>query len=205
MALAIDPTDPALGGNIIGGDPDTYHPALWAYLIERFAVRSVLDVGCGEGHCVRYFADRGVRAYGFDGLRSNVQRAVVPIAWHDLRSGAWQMPVDLVHCCEVVEHIDQAYLPNLLRTLANGRVIAMTHGMPGQTGYHHVNCQPSVYWIERLERLGYRFLADATAEGKARIAASGTWTYFMQSGLILERPTKPAGLREPDPMAGTRG
>jgi 2-polyprenyl-3-methyl-5-hydroxy-6-metoxy-1,4-benzoquinol methylase len=185
--LATDPNDPALGGNVIGGDPDTYHPALWSYVVARFAPASMLDVGCGEGHCVKYFADLGVRAHGFDGLKGNVERAVVPIAWHDLRRGPFIMPVDLVHCCEVVEHIEERFLGNLLRTLANGRVIVMTHAVPGQTGYHHVNCQPAGYWIGQLEARGYRLLEAETAEGKARIVESGTWTYFLRSGLILER------------------
>lgn len=188
--LAIDPNDPALGGNMIGGDPNTYHPALWSYLVERFEIRSMLDVGCGEGHCVQYCSGLGVRSFGLDGLKQNVDRALVPIVWHDLRSGLFKMPVDLVHCCEVVEHIEEKYLPNVLRTLANGRVIAMTHAVPGQGGYHHVNCQPSEYWIERLEALGYRYLPEETEEGKARITASGVWTYFIRSGLILERSRK---------------
>jgi SAM-dependent methyltransferase len=190
--LATDPDDPALGGNVIGGDPDTYHPALWSYAVERFAITSMLDVGCGEGHCVQYFNALGVRASGFDGLRSNVERAVTPIKWHDLRRGPFIHPVDLVHCCELVEHIEERYLSNLLRTLANGRVIIMTHAVPGQTGYHHVNCQPSTYWMDKLEPLGYRFLERETEEGKARITGSGTWTYFLRSGLILERrPSRP--------------
>ena len=187
IRYAFDPRDPDLGGNVIGGDPQTYHPALWSYLVERFAVRTMLDVGCGEGHCVRFCSTLGVRAYGIDGLRRNVEHAVARVGWHDLRAGVFAMPVDLVHCCEVVEHIDEEYLANVLGTLANGRVIAMTHAVPGQTGHHHVNCQPSSYWIDALETLGYRFLPEETEEGKRRILASGTWTYFVQSGLILER------------------
>jgi SAM-dependent methyltransferase len=187
MQFAIDPADPSLGGNIIGGDPETFHPPLWAWLIERFAPRSMLDVGCGEGHCVRHFAQLGVQAFGFDGLRANVERAVAPIALHDLRTGPFVMPVDLVHCCEVVEHIDARYVDNVLRTLANGCVVAMTHALPGQPGYHHVNCQPAQYWIEGLEALGYQYLPAETAEGKARIAAAGQWSYFSTSGLVFRR------------------
>jgi hypothetical protein len=185
--IAKDPNDPALGGNMIGGDPQTYHPELWSFLVERFSVRSMLDVGCGEGHCVQYCSGLGIQASGFDGLRQNIQRAVVPIAFHDLRHGAFIMPVDLVHCCEVVEHIDEEYLPFVLRTLANGRVIAMTHALPEQGGYHHVNCQPSVYWIEKVTACGYRFLPQETEQGKSLIRASGRWTHFVASGLVFER------------------
>lgn len=185
--LAIDRYDRAMGGNVIGGDPHTYHPALWSFLVKRFAVGSVLDVGCGEGHCVQYFAGLGIPALGFDGLRANIERAVTPIAFHDLRWGPFTRAVDLVHCCEVVEHIEARYLPHLLRTLANGRVIAMSHAHPGQSGYHHVNCQPAAYWIERLKALGYEFLAEETEIGKSCIIATGAWSYFVASGLIFRR------------------
>jgi SAM-dependent methyltransferase len=188
---AFDPKNPSLGGNKIGGDPCTYHPALWSFLVERFSVKSILDVGCGEGHCVKYFSDLGIRAVGFDGLQANIERAVVPITLHDLRSGPFIMPVDLVLCCEVVEHIEEKYLPNLLQSLANGRVIAMTHALPGQGGYHHVNCKPPSYWIKNLETLGYTFLPQETRKGISLIKASGRWTYFIETGLILERRWSP--------------
>jgi SAM-dependent methyltransferase len=185
--LALDPLDPALGGNVIGGDRRTYHPALWSFLISRFAVTSMLDVGCAEGHCVKYFADQGIHAVGFDGMRQNVERAITPIVLHDLRDAPYLMPVDLLHCCEVVEHVAERYLPNLLATLANGRVIAMTHAVPGQGGHHHVNEQPAEYWIERVEALGYTYLPEETAHGKELIENTGQWTYFVGTGLIFER------------------
>jgi 2-polyprenyl-3-methyl-5-hydroxy-6-metoxy-1,4-benzoquinol methylase len=185
--LAVDRNDLSLGGNMLGGDPNTYHPELWSFLVERFPIRTILDVGCGEGHCVKYCSTLGVRVSGIDGLRANVEHAVVPIVFHDLRVAPFILPVDLVLCCEVVEHLEEKYLPNLLQTLANGKVIAMTHALPGQTGYHHVNCRTSGYWIEKLEAFGYRFLPQETAEGKKRIRSGGNWTYFIQSGLIFER------------------
>jgi len=112
---------------------------------------------------------------------------VIPISLHDLRNGPFITSVDLVLCCEVVEHIEEAYLDNVLRTLANGRVIAMTHAFPGQEGYHHVNCQSPDYWIEKLRLHGYEFLPEITEEGNNAIKDSGKWTYFMESGLIFER------------------
>jgi SAM-dependent methyltransferase len=196
MSIAKDPHDPALGGNMIGGDPQTFHPALWDYLIERFDVESLLDIGCGEGHCLRYCASRGIEVKGFDGLADNIARAVAPITRHDLRSGPFRWRADLVHCCEVVEHIDERYVDNVLRTMANGRVIAMTHAVPGQTGYHHVNCQPPEYWIDRVEAMGYVYRPEETEAARGAITASGTWTYFVSSGLVFER----VGGAQPGPL-----
>ena len=63
----------------------------------------------------------------------------------------------------------------------------MTHALPGQGGYHHVNCQPASYWVQRIEALGYTLRRDMTEAGKARITAAGMSTYFVSSGLIFER------------------
>ena len=36
-----------LGGNIAGGDPASFYPGLWAWLVSEFKVKTVLDIGCG--------------------------------------------------------------------------------------------------------------------------------------------------------------
>lgn len=40
--------DRHLGGNVHGGDAMTFYPDLWQWMVERFAVRSVMDIGCGK-------------------------------------------------------------------------------------------------------------------------------------------------------------
>src|SRR5262245_56025167 len=96
-------TDPArldLGGNLHNGDICTWCPTLWQHLIDRYGVDTVLDVGCGEGHAVKYFRRLGALAFGIDGLRQNVQDAVTPIVLHDLTTGPFIMSaVDLVWSC----------------------------------------------------------------------------------------------------------
>jgi hypothetical protein len=184
MAVVIDEDRPDLGGNIRHGDANTFCPKLWSYLIDRFAIRSMLDVGCGEGHAVNFFFRRGVMAHGIEGLRSNVARAVVPVACHDLLVGPYYMPVDFVWCCEVVEHIPPEKVDNLLDTLTNGRVIAMTHGVPGQEGHHHVNCQPKEYWIEHMAKRGYAL--ESSLDYYRKIAATEeVHNYFASTGLLF--------------------
>lgn len=184
MVFVSDQTRPDLGGNLRHGDVHTWCPVLWRFLIERFGVRSVLDVGCGEGHSVLFFHRLGVFAHGIEGLEANVRRAVVPIARHDILSGPYLMPVDLVWCCEVAEHIDPAFVPNFVDTLANGRVVAMTHALPGQHGYHHVNCQPAEYWIELMKRKGY-LLSEENDVIREVANKDKTWNYFATSGLVF--------------------
>ncbi len=186
MSAVIDSNRPDLGGNIRHGDSNTFSPYLWRYLIDRFAIRSMLDVGCGEGHAVKFFHKHGVFAHGIDGLQTNVDNAVVPIALHDLLAGPYVMPVDLAWSCEVAEHIAPDKVHHYLDTLANGRIIAMTHAVPGQDGHHHVNCQPSEYWIEALASRGY--MLERSQEYYRGIAAKDDVpNYFQHSGLVFVR------------------
>lgn len=181
-----DKARPDLGGNIHHGDNATFCPVLWRYLVDRFAVNSVLDVGCGEGHAVRFFQRLGVIAHGIDGLRANVDRAVTPIAHHDILQTSYYMPVDLVWSCEVAEHIRPEKVDNYVDTLANGRIVAMTHALPGQGGHHHVNCQPQEYWVEKLAQRG--FSLAPFYETYRRVAGSDlTTNYFVKSGLVFFR------------------
>jgi SAM-dependent methyltransferase len=183
-AFVIDQERPDLGGNFRHGDVGCFTPKVWDFVTSRFAVGSMLDVGCGEGHAVAYFNRLGVYAHGIDGLELNVQRAIVPIAHHDLSRGPYIMPVDLVTCVEVVEHIEEQYLDNLLTTLSNGSIVLMTHAFPDQPGHHHVNCKPPEYWIEKLAERGY----DYSEETKLmrRLADDEGWPNHMQrSGLLF--------------------
>lgn len=181
-----DVARPDLGGNLRHGDVNTFTPGLWKFLIERFAVESVLDVGCGEGHAVKHMRRLGVIAHGIDGLRGNVERAVTPVSMHDLLAGPFFMPVDLVWSCEVAEHIVEDKVDHFLDTLANGRVVAMTHAVPGQEGHHHVNCQPAEYWVQHMMARGYE-LSHETNLCRHIAAREGYVTFFQNAGLLFIR------------------
>lgn len=186
MVVVRDASRTDLGGNLRHGDMGTFHPRLWRFLVERFSVKSVLDVGCGEGHAVAFFSSIGVHAHGIEGLLSNVKSAVFPIALHDILAGPYAMPVDLVWSCEVAEHILPGKVDNYIETLANGKIIAMTHALPDQTGHHHVNCQPSEYWIEKLKARGFHL--DPNWQRYRDLAATETHpVYFRKSGLVFCR------------------
>jgi SAM-dependent methyltransferase len=152
---ALDPNKPHLGGNFIEINPSTYCPQAWKYLIDRFNIKSVLDVGSGRGHAAKWFAQQNLETYAIDGLEDNILNAVHPTVKVDLTETYFSKAVDLVNCIEVVEHVDEKYLDNLLKTLCSGKYIFMTHGVPGQEGHHHVNCQPTEYWLNQLNQCGY--------------------------------------------------
>jgi SAM-dependent methyltransferase len=177
---------PHLGGNIREGDPFTFCPRAWSYIVERFCINSVLDLGSGLGNAAEFFFRRGIRAIAIDGLIENVNASLYPTICHDLTKAPIATNVDLVHCQEVVEHIEEKYLANLLSSLSCGRVIFMTHALPGQTGFHHVNLQPMEYWVNAVTAYGYNLMAEDTNRIR-EIAQQEGALYVHNSGLIFHR------------------
>lgn len=186
---------PHLGGYIPGGDPATYYPELWDWLVNDHGVKSVIDVGCGEGHAARYFADHGCDVIGIDGVFQLSQN------WHfymhDYTEGPWPTEVrgnrmegatDLAWSCEFVEHVAEEYVPNFVTTFQMASMVLMTHAEPGQPGHHHVNCQPASYWIQVMEKAGFRF--DGILTRQARDLAGlnrNPINHFARSGLGFVR------------------
>ena len=178
-----------LGGYIEGGDPATYFPALWDWLVNWQGVKSVLDVGCGEGIALDYFRSLGCRVLGIEGVEQNRPGEILT---HDFTKGP-VLPVgprfDLVWSCEFVEHVEAQYEENFLTAFEHGDLVLMTHADPGQSGYHHVNCQPASYWIGRLHDHG--FILDGRLTERTREIALATnpdpWNHYARSGLAFVR------------------
>jgi hypothetical protein len=186
---AASPATPHLGGSITVGDPFTYSPLVWDYVIDRFCITSALDLGSGCGNASFYMHKKGVRVLAVEGLRASVEVSLYPAIQHDLTKGAVFARVDLVHCQEVVEHIEEKYLENLLDSFATGKYVLMTHAVPGQGGHHHVNLQPSEYWIEHLSRRGFRLLQEDTTRIRALAQRDGA-QYLTNTGMIFKNDAR---------------
>jgi hypothetical protein len=176
-----------LGGYIAGGDPDAWYPQLWDWLVTEHGVRSVLDVGCGDGATINYFAHplRCV-ARGIEGTPQDdphiVQHDYTRGAYPHYESSLFYIGPDLVWCCEFVEHVEEQHVPNFLETFKVAPLVLMTHALPGQPGWHHVNCQDDSYWVGQLATIGYSLDEKLTAEARGM-----THGYFAQSGLAFRR------------------
>ena len=153
-----------LGGCILSGDSATYVTVVWDKLIELFNIKSMLDVGCGCGYSTKYFIDKGVESLGVEGYIPAITNSLVKdnLEIHDYTLGVF-VPLkryDLAWCCEFVEHVEEKYVDNFMKTFDMCDVVAMTHGVPDQPGYHHVNCQEAEYWIKKLEEYDFEYLED---------------------------------------------
>lgn len=174
--VVYDPERPWLGGNLAGGDPRCIDKGVFNYLIETFSPKTMLDVGCGEGDTMRYFAEHGIPSIGVEGLEDNATNSgdmLDNIMIHDYTKGV-SLPVftDLVLSCEFVEHVHKKFMVNYLPQFLACKVLAFTHAVPNQMGYHHVNCEDDNYWIWLLTSLGMVYLEKETNEARARVKDS---------------------------------
>ncbi len=188
--------DGHLGGYVEGGDPNTTYPAMWEWLAETYAnLGPMLDVGCGDGATLAYFRTLGVDGVGVDGIAQHEER----ILQHDFTKGPWPTPgswfgsveflgFGLVWSCEFVEHVAEEYVENFLSAFLLGRLVLMTHALPGQGGHHHVNCQTAAYWIRKLASISYALDVPLTARLRALAAQEdipAEGNYFARTGLAF--------------------
>jgi hypothetical protein len=125
---------PHLGGHFGNTNLDE---ATLCYLVSRYRIESMLDVGCGPGGMVELAWRLGLHAWGIDGDRFGPPWIIK----HDYTTGPYVgMPADLIWCTEFVEHVEAQYQENYLATFATGRVLFLTAAPPGFPGHHHVNC-----------------------------------------------------------------
>lgn len=184
LAGVYPPSEVHLGGNVREGDPFTFSPKVWNYVIDRFAVKTILDLGSGLGYSSHYFHGLGKQVIAVDGLKENCDSAIYPTIQFDLVRGPIHCSVDLVHCQEVVEHIDEQYLDNLLQSLACGKFVLMTHAVPGQGGHHHVNLKPTEYWIENMARFKCELIEEDTKRVR-KLAEDDGAKYLAATGLLF--------------------
>lgn len=123
------------------------------WLIERYKITSMLDVGAGPGGMTQVARSMGLTATSLDGDPS-----VEPDILHDYAEGPYVAdPVDLIWCVEFLEHVDEEYLPNYMETFKSAKFVFCT-ASTDPNGYHHVNCQPLPYWWEKFEEIGFEYL-----------------------------------------------
>lgn len=188
--------DGHLGGCVKGGDPATFYPNLWNAIIEDFEIKSILDIGCGEGHSLEYFHSKGIKSVGLEGCEESINNSKVKdlIIKHDFTKGSHSFDeyFDAIWCCEFLEHVDSKYEKNIFETIyqSGAKYIFLTHAVPGQGGYNHVNLQNASYWISKLAPYGYKLRAKSTRICKELCffePINPTCNHFYNNGLVFVR------------------
>jgi len=176
-----------LGGYLTGGDPDTRYEDMWDWLVETWEVKSVIDIGCGDGQTLAYFASKGCRVLGIEGTPQTDER----ILQHDYTVGPFPGSLeefDLAWSAEFVEHVDEQYVPNFMATFKMARFAAITHAEPGCPGWHHVNCRSDDYWKGVFAANGFEFDEGLTAMTRALSSKNERpFNHYRRSGLAFRR------------------
>lgn len=175
-----------LGGFWPGGDPSSWYPELWRWLVREQGVRSVVDVGCGEGHALGFFRELGCDVLGIDGVEFEDERTFV----HDYTTGPLNLGAryDLCWTCEFVEHVAEEYVPNFLPTFRAADLLLMTAAIPGQRGHHHVNLHTPDYWRELIESSGFELDLHLTAVTRRLSLENEAFdNYYARTGMAFRR------------------
>jgi cyclopropane fatty-acyl-phospholipid synthase-like methyltransferase len=128
--------------------------------LDLFHPKTMIDLGCGTGRTVKWFADRGVESLGVEGSSLAISHSPsgISIIHADLRKGLdIGKKFDLVWSFEVAEHLPAKYADIFVETLCRlGNSIVISAAKPDQPGEGHFNCQPAEYWIEKFASRGFQ-------------------------------------------------
>jgi len=145
---------------------------------EVFAPRSLVDLGCGHGYFVEYFADR-IPVLGVEGSPAAFRVMSPPARRNSIQHDLTEPPVEAVGdykfavCIEVAEHIPQHKVSQFMRWFRGAERVLFTAAPPGQGGNDHCNEQPPDYWQRQFREIGFRFCPSETDAWRA-VARAGT-------------------------------
>lgn len=171
--------DGHLGGCVKGGDGDTWDSDIWDILLNEYNIKSIVDVGCGEGWSTKYFKDKGLDALGIEGSSIVIDGSPNKelLVKHDYTLGPYipEKNYDAIWSCEFVEHVEEKYVQNFLETFKVCKYVFMTYSEPKWStgGYHHVNCKDQNYWNEKLSSVGFVWNEEKSKE--LRNIAKAKW------------------------------
>lgn len=129
-------------------------------LLDLFHPRSVVDIGCGEGHWLAEFEAAGCRVIGVDG--HHIDPARLAFDPREFRPADLTHPPevpdrhDLALSLEVGEHLPAEAAERYVASLvASAPIVVFSAAIPGQGGAGHVNERWPAYWEALFRRHRY--------------------------------------------------
>ena len=135
-------------------------------LIALGEVKSVIDIGCGEGVWLSTWKKKGVvDVTGIDQFQwAEIESLIEESEYKcvDFESSLRHLTetkkynYDICQCLEVAEHLTPEISESLVSFLTSlSDVIIFSSAPPGQGGEHHINEQPYWWWKQLFEKHGY--------------------------------------------------
>ena len=158
------------------------------YFVDRFYVRSMLDIGCGVGGMYSIAKKNNVYWVGVDGDPEVDDESVLI---HDFTKNSLDIGVkfDLGWSVEFLEHVEEKYMYNYMVLFTECKYVLCTAAIPGTGGYHHVNEQPKEYWINKFgdnglvynDEITEKVKEASTMENKSKFGK----TWLQRSGMVF--------------------
>jgi SAM-dependent methyltransferase len=175
-------------------------------LIDICRPQSVVDIGCGTGHWLAAFRERGVAdVLGVDGPWVPRAQREIPedlFLEHDLaRPFSLDRSFDLALCLEAAEHLPpEAALPLVESLTRIAPIVAFSAAIPHQGGDGHVNEQWPSYWAKLFASCGY----DCVDSLRQRLWADDAVEFWYRQNMLCllarDRRKLPSGLACADAM-----
>jgi len=130
--------------------------------LRAWKVKTIVDIGCGNGAYTKVLNNCGFKASGYDGNPNTRRITNNSCDVMDFSKPANVGVYDAVLCLEVGEHIPERYekifIDNI--TKATRKYIVMSWAVIGQGGKGHVNCRDNKYIISAIERRNFVYLQE---------------------------------------------
>ena len=171
-------------------------PAMVASLIEVFAPRKVVDVGCGTGALAVKMMGQGVEVHGLEYADSAIamcrDRGVAVRKFDiDTSGGAPEdlRDADLVVSFEVAEHLPEEIADKYVALLTSmAPNVLISAAPPGQGGTDHVNEQPKEYWVAKFRENGFDIDEVMTTRIQQAFEQSGSVViFYWKNTLVFSR------------------
>jgi Methyltransferase domain len=123
-------------------------------VVEQFAPKTVVDVGCGEGLWGKAFESAGCEVLGLDGHSV----PVIPAQSVDLTDvlPTFERLFDLAVCLEVAEHLPPERAETFIAELCGlSDTVLFSAAVPGQGGTGHLNEQWPPHWALLFQANGF--------------------------------------------------
>lgn len=171
-----------LGGHLNYTNNDT---GVLDLIIQRKRPKSFFDIGCGPGGMIQEAQKRGLEASGCDG-DFTLDFSGMDVEVHDFTKGPLypSQIYDLGWSVEFLEHVEEQFLDNIRPVFKACKMVFITHALPGQHGYHHVNCRKSGYWIDVFTDWGFAY--DEKMSVRLRNASTMNERYARKTGMFFE-------------------
>lgn len=168
-------------------DTHTYDKILGQALVDVFKadVKTVIDIGCGNGEYTRNFINNGFDCMGYDGspLTPKLSKGLCEIKDFSIPQSLGGF--DLVLSLEVGEHIPVQYEQVFIDNVVNHarKYICISWAIEGQGGSGHVNCRNNDYVLAQFRDRGWKLISSWTDMLRRRC----TFSWFHNTIMIFKK------------------